>query len=28
LLNASVMNVGLRKHVTAFGAGDAIWRIG
>jgi hypothetical protein len=28
LLNASVMNVALRKHVVAFGAGDAIWRIG
>jgi hypothetical protein len=28
LLNATVMNVGLRKHVTAHGARDAIWRVG
>ena len=28
LLNAGVMNVGLNKHVVAFGAHDAIWRIG
>ena len=28
LLNASVMNVALRKHVMAFGARDAVWRIG
>jgi hypothetical protein len=28
LLNAEVMNVGLRKHVMAVGAGDAVWRIG
>jgi hypothetical protein len=28
LLNATVMNVGLSKHVTAYGARDAIWRIG
>lgn len=28
LLNAEVMNVGLHKHVTAFGAGEAIWRVG
>ena len=28
LLNATVMNVGLHKHVTAYGARDAIWRVG
>ena len=28
LLNASVMNAGLNKHVAAFGARGAIWRIG
>jgi hypothetical protein len=28
LLNASVMNVSLGKHVSAFGAGGAIWRVG
>ena len=28
LLNATVMNVGLHKHVSAYGAADAIWRIG
>ena len=28
LLNAAVMNVGLKKHVMAFGAHDAVWRIG
>ena len=28
LLNASVMNTGLHKHVTLFGAGGAIWRVG
>ena len=28
LLNSSVMNVSLSKHVSAFGARDAIWRIG
>jgi len=28
LLNAEVMNVGLHKYVTAFGAGEAIWRVG
>ena len=28
LLNASVMNVGLHKHVTAYGAREAVWRIG
>ncbi len=27
LLNANVMNVSLHKHVTAFGAGGAIWRV-
>ena len=27
LLNATVMNVGLHKHVTAYGARDAIWRV-
>ena len=28
LLNATVMNVALHKHVTAYGARDAIWRVG
>ena len=28
LLNASVMNTGLQKYVTLFGAGGAIWRVG
>jgi hypothetical protein len=28
LLNAMVMNVGLHKHVTAYGARDAVWRVG
>jgi len=28
LLNASVMNTGLHKHVTLFGAGGAVWRVG
>ncbi len=28
LLNASVMNVGLHKHVTLFGAAGAVWRVG
>src|SRR5204862_2870009 len=28
LLNATVMNVGLHKHVSALGARDAIWRLG
>jgi hypothetical protein len=27
LLNASVMNAGLHKHVTLFGAGGSIWRV-
>jgi hypothetical protein len=28
LFNASVMNAALHKHVTLFGAGGAIWRVG
>lgn len=28
LLNASVMNTGLHKHVTLFGAAGAVWRVG
>jgi len=28
LLNSSVMNVGLQKHVQLLGAADAIWRLG
>ena len=28
LLNSPVMNVSLNKHVSTFGAGDAIWRVG
>ncbi|MEK6371539.1 MAG: hypothetical protein AABO58_02480 [Acidobacteriota bacterium] len=27
LLNSTVMNVGLHKHVSTFGAGDAIWKL-
>jgi hypothetical protein len=26
LVNCEVMNVGLRKHVAAFGAAGAVWR--
>jgi len=28
LVNSSVMNTGLQKHVQLFGAGEAIWRLG
>ncbi|MDP9362055.1 MAG: hypothetical protein M3P29_11445 [Acidobacteriota bacterium] len=28
LANSKVMNTGLEKHVAAFGAGAAIWRVG
>ncbi len=28
LVNSTVMNTGLQKHVTAFGAAGAIWRVG
>jgi hypothetical protein len=28
LVNSTVMNAGLHKHVTTFGAGGAVWRVG
>jgi len=28
LVNAEVMNVGLAKHVAAFGARDTVWKLG